>query len=121
MYQTNIISFKKILTNIYLRRNYINPLLDITPGASGRTDTISQAASAPAIRTTFSGREGFATLNDVSATYSHDEHNIDIYSQANGDQSCDPNPYSNSRGYLCLNSEQKGQLLTRGHNQTGGN
>ena len=64
--------------------------------------------------------EGFDTLEHVSADY-HDEEEapIDIYSQAHGDLSCEPNSYSNSGGYLCLDKNQKHQLMTRGMNQSG--
>jgi len=64
------------------------------------------------------GEEGFATLNSVSARYGG-EKPIDIYSQAHGDLSCEPNSYSNSSGYLCLDKNQKRQLMTRGMNQSG--
>uniref|UniRef100_A0A6C0B7Y3 Uncharacterized protein n=1 Tax=viral metagenome TaxID=1070528 RepID=A0A6C0B7Y3_9ZZZZ len=83
---------------------------------SGEYDTISQAASAPVVRTTFAGRESFATLNDVSGEYEQQEKALDIYSQAKGSSSCEPGPYSNSGGYLCLNDEQNAQLQTRGGN-----
>lgn len=64
--------------------------------------------------------EGFETLEHVSADYHDDEEApIDIYSQAHGDLSCEPNSYSNSGGYLCLNKNQKRQLMTRGMNQSG--
>jgi hypothetical protein len=60
--------------------------------------------------------EGFATLKSVSADYGT-ESNIDVYSQARGGPSCEPGPYSNSSGYLCLDSKQKHLLITRGMNQ----
>jgi hypothetical protein len=84
----------------------------------GSYDTISLAASAPAIRATFAGRENFATLNDVSSDYAKGDNGIDIYSQAKGSLSCEPSPYSNSTGYLCLNEMQRAQLNSRGGNQT---
>ena len=62
--------------------------------------------------------EGFTTLKSVSASYGG-EKPIDIYSQASGDLSCEPNSYSNSSGYLCLDKNQKRQLMTRGMNQSG--
>lgn len=93
-------------------RNYTS-----VPG-SGSYDTISQAASAPVIRATFAGRESFATLNDISADYGSNDRALDIYSQAKGNSTCEPGPYSNSGGYLCLNEMQQAQLNTRGGNQT---
>jgi len=62
--------------------------------------------------------EGFTTLKSVSASYGS-EKPIDIYSQARGNLSCEPNSYSNSSGYLCLDKNQKRQLMTRGMNQSG--
>ena len=85
----------------------------------GSYDTISQAASAPSIRSTFAGRESFATLNEVSAEYTEKDNALDIYSQAKGSMSCESGPYSNSMGYLCMDDKQNKQLHTRGGNQTG--
>jgi hypothetical protein len=85
----------------------------------GSYDSISQAASAPSIRSTFAGRESFATLNEVSAEYKEKDHALDIYSQAKGSMSCESGPYSNSMGYLCMDDKQNKQLQSRGGNQTG--
>jgi hypothetical protein len=60
--------------------------------------------------------EGFEGLQ--SAPYIA-EVPIDIYSDAVGNIKCTPNPYSNSKGYLCLDSTQKELLQTRGGNSTG--
>ena len=60
--------------------------------------------------------EGFEGLQ--SAPYTA-ELPIDIYSEAVGNTQCAPNPYSNSKGYLCLDATQKQLLLTRGGNSTG--
>lgn len=60
--------------------------------------------------------EGFEGLQ--SAPYTG-EVPIDIYSDAVGNTKCTPNPYSNSKGYLCLDATQKQLLTTRGGNATG--
>jgi hypothetical protein len=60
--------------------------------------------------------EGFEGLQ--SAPYTA-EIPIDIYSEAVGSTKCAPNPYSNSKGYLCLDAAQKQLLMTRGGNSTG--
>uniref|UniRef100_A0A6C0B3I0 Uncharacterized protein n=1 Tax=viral metagenome TaxID=1070528 RepID=A0A6C0B3I0_9ZZZZ len=98
--------------------NSINNMGTPIPESGMLYNTMNQAASAPVIRTTFSGREGFATLNDVSGDYAKGDKGIDIYSQAEGAASCEPGPYSNSNGYLCLDDNQLNQLKTRGGNQT---
>ena len=59
--------------------------------------------------------EGFQGLQ--SAPYGS-ETPIDIYSQLKSGKDCDPSPYSNSLGYLCLDENAKKMLLTRGGNQT---
>jgi hypothetical protein len=46
---------------------------------------------------------------------------IDIFSQAKGDISCDGLGYFNSRGSLCLDENMKKMLSTRGANAVGGN
>ena len=106
--------------NDSLNSSFNSPLTgtNYTP-IPGSYDSISQAASAPSIQSTFAGRENFATLNEVSADYKKKDHNIDIYSQAKGSRSCKPGPYSNSTGYLCLDDNQNRQLHSRGGNQTG--
>lgn len=60
--------------------------------------------------------EGFEGLQ--SAPYTA-EIPIDIFSNAVGNARCEANPYSNSKGYLCLDSTQKNLLKTRGGNSTG--
>ena len=47
--------------------------------------------------------------------------NIDIYSKAKGDLSCESLGYYNSKGQLCLDENMKRMLTTRGANATGGN
>jgi hypothetical protein len=47
--------------------------------------------------------------------------NIDVYSQAKGDISCDGAGYFNSRGSLCMDDNMKRMLYTRGANAVGGN
>jgi hypothetical protein len=59
--------------------------------------------------------EGFEGLQ--SAPYA-DEKPIDIYSQNKGAMDCPPNPYSNSRGYLCMSEGEINLLRTRGGNQS---
>jgi hypothetical protein len=59
--------------------------------------------------------EGFEGLQ--SAAYS-EEKPIDIYSQAKGTMECAPNPYSNSKGYLCMSEGELNLLRTRGGNQS---
>jgi len=63
-------------------------------------------------------QEGFATFDDESDDYDEDTM-IDTYSQARGGSTCEPGPYSNSSGYLCLDNNQKHLLMTRGMNQSG--
>ena len=60
--------------------------------------------------------EGFEGLQ--SSPYG-EEKPIDIFSGLPSGNSCAPSPYSNSKGYLCLDENAKNQLLTRGGNQTG--
>lgn len=43
----------------------------------------------------------------------------DIYSTAQGDDTCESYGLMNSRGYLCLDANQKKMLTTRGGNATG--
>ena len=45
---------------------------------------------------------------------------FDRYSGLEGSPICEPSPYSNSMGYICMNPQDKNLLLTRGGNQTGG-
>jgi len=85
-----------------------------TPGGEYGYGTTPFSSDEP----TESGEEGFSNLNCVSARYGNRK-NIDIYSQAKGDLSCEPSSYSNSSGYLCLDKNQKRQLMTRGMNQSG--
>lgn len=60
--------------------------------------------------------EGFEGIQ--SSPYGQ-EKPIDIFSGLPSGNSCAPSPYSNSKGYLCLDENAKNQLLTRGGNQTG--
>jgi len=84
-----------------------------TPGSDYGYGTTPFSSSEPEEE-----EEGFTTLKSVSARYGG-EKPIDIYSQARGNLSCEPNSYSNSSGYLCLDQNQKRQLMTRGMNQSG--
>jgi len=60
--------------------------------------------------------EGFESL--TPAPFGTDKP-IDIYSQLSGSKGCAPSPYSNSEGYLCLDSNASSMLSTRGGNATG--
>ena len=73
-------------------------------------------ASAPAALATTLSKEGFEVLKNDMAHYG-EERSLDIYSQAKGGLDCEPNPYSNSKGYLCLDAKQSTLLKTRGGNQ----
>jgi len=44
---------------------------------------------------------------------------IDVFSSFEGKSSCTPSPYSNSKGYLCMDTDATNLLLTRGGNATG--
>jgi len=77
-----------------------------------------RSASAP-VQTTNGKKEGFDLLVNSSAQYGP-EVPLDVFSQDQGDLSCEANPYSNSKGYLCMDNHQKRALQTRGFNQTGG-
>ena len=43
----------------------------------------------------------------------------EVFSQASGSPDCQSMGYSNSRGFLCMNAEQKRLLTTRGGNASG--
>lgn len=60
--------------------------------------------------------EGFEGLQ--SSPYG-DEKSIDYFSKLPSGGNCEYSPYSNSKGYLCLDETAKQLLLTRGGNQTG--
>lgn len=47
-----------------------------------------------------------------------DEKPLDLYSKLSSGTTCEPGPYSNSTGYLCLDKKAKDLLMTRGGNQT---
>jgi hypothetical protein len=47
-----------------------------------------------------------------------DEKPLDIYSNLSSSTTCEPGPYSNSTGFLCLDKKTKDLLMTRGGNQT---
>jgi hypothetical protein len=66
------------------------------------------------------GKEGFETLEQATAVYGP-ELPVDSFSKDNGDLTCEASPYSNSKGYLCMDKNQISALKTRGFNQTGGN
>ena len=79
--------------------------------ASGNVTTSAPRASVA----TTSKVEGFHGLQ--SAAYA-EEKPIDIYSQNKGAMDCPPNPYSNSKGYLCMSEGEINLLKTRGGNQS---
>lgn len=60
--------------------------------------------------------EGFQGLQ--SSPYL-EEKPIDVFSSLSSGKECAPSPYSNSKGYLCLDENTKNLLLTRGGNQSG--
>ena len=62
-------------------------------------------------------KEGMQSINPSPI---NTKSTLDMYSYADGSYSCTPSPYSNSKGYLCMNEEQTKLLYTRGGNQTGG-
>lgn len=64
----------------------------------------------------FTKTEGFQGLQ--SSPY-NDEKPIDHFSQLSSGKECEYSPYSNSKGYLCLDEKAKQMLSTRGGNQTG--
>lgn len=45
---------------------------------------------------------------------------LDRFSGLKGSNTCEPSPYSNSTGYVCMTNQDKNILFTRGGNQTGG-
>jgi len=47
-----------------------------------------------------------------------DEKPLDVYSNLSSSTTCEPGPYSNSTGFLCLDKKAKDLLMTRGGNQT---
>ena len=47
------------------------------------------------------------------------EPTLDIYSSLSGSAQCKPSPYSNSKGYLCLDKVSNDMLNTRGGNAAG--
>lgn len=63
---------------------------------------------------------GFSEFG-VFCTPSSKPEQIDIYSQAKGDISCNGLGYFNSRGSLCMDENMKKMLSTRGANATSGN
>jgi hypothetical protein len=60
--------------------------------------------------------EGFEGLQSSPLNNSE---TIDIFSGFEGKMSCTPSPYTNSKGYLCMNADATNLLLTRGGNATG--
>lgn len=91
------------------------------PATTGNSTTASATASALkpiGINVYSPGKkvEGFSGL--LSAPYG-DEKSIDMFSKLSSGKSCTPSPYSNSQGYLCMDSNATNMLLTRGGNATG--
>ena len=80
----------------------------LSPAKFGQAGNL---VSLPSVKT-----EGFEGLQSAPFTK---EIPIDIFSQAQGNISCPPVGYSNSRGPLCLDQNQKNLLLTRGGNSSG--
>ena len=66
-------------------------------------------------------RVGGFSSHGVFCTPSSKPENIDIFSQAKGDISCESAGYFNSKGPLCLDENMKRMLATRGANAVGGN
>ena len=64
--------------------------------------------------------EGFTTQTFSPAPVNA-QTTLDSYSTLKGSTTCEPSPYSNSQGYLCMSESDKLNLLTRGGNQTGRN
>jgi len=76
---------------------------------------VTTSAPKPSVATS-AKVEGFHGLQ--SAAYV-EEKPIDIYSQKKGSMECPANPYSNSKGYLCMTEGEINLLKTRGGNQSG--
>ena len=73
-------------------------------------------------QTTIMPPESFKTEGFESLTPSPnnvDDSTNDIFSQASSGKGCAASPYSNSQGYLCLDSNAVNMLSTRGGNATG--
>lgn len=81
-------------------------------------DSVSQLSTTIPKCTQLSGWKGYG----VFCTPNGGLDQIDIYSQAKGDLSCDgiSSGYHNSKGGLCLDQTMKNLLQTRGLNATGG-
>jgi len=60
--------------------------------------------------------ENFENLNPENL--SDEKKTMDVFSELKGSSNCEPSPYSNSMGYLCLGEKEKNLLKTRGNNQT---
>ena len=60
--------------------------------------------------------ENFENINDEKKE--NEKNSIDVFSNLNGSPNCEPSPYSNSMGYLCMENKEKELLKTRGYNQT---
>jgi len=75
---------------------------------------VTTSAPSSSINTT-AKVEGFQGLQSAPFV---EEKPIDIYSQNKGSNDCPPNPYSNSKGYLCMSEGEINLLKTRGGNQS---
>ena len=66
------------------------------------------------------GNDSVITGNGMVGGGASSTSGIDIYSTIRGDTNCPPNPYSNSKGYLCIGNSGLAydMLMTRGGNQT---
>ena len=89
-----------------------------TTYSNGEQSYYDQEPTYSSQQPTYGSQEGFTNLNQISSQYGN-EKSLDMYSQAKGDLNCEPGPYSNSTGYLCMDDNQKQALQTRGYNQTG--
>lgn len=58
-------------------------------------------------------------FNGLQTSPAAKETPLDLYSELPAGGKCEPSPYSNSQGYLCLDKNASRMLLTRGANATG--
>jgi len=98
--------------------NFKNTPLEYTGAAgaanSGEMDSAKMPASAVGGCKKVAGFPGvYCAANQDPATP------LDIYSKAPSGPDCASMGYSNSRGFLCMNEEQKRLLTTRGGNASG--
>jgi len=104
-----------IFTHQYPYEPYANMLE--TP-AKYTPEVISQSSGATQNSVTYKNVRGF---DGIFPSPSSEEPNIDLFNDLEGNSRCvnQSSGLSNSKGPLCLTSELKQQLLTRGGNLTG--